>query len=119
MSKYELIAFDMDGTLLDSEKRIRKDSLEMIDKAVKSKKTVSLSTGRCIPELRAYRKQLSGVRYIIGLSGALVFDAKSNKEIYSRLLSPDTVCQIIREIKGFDVMIHPELPEKLYLQIAF
>lgn len=106
MSKYELIAFDMDGTLLDSEKKIRNDSIEMINIAVNAKKIVALSTGRCIPELKAYREQLSDVQYVISVSGALVFDAKSNEETYSCSLSSDIVRQIMQEVKDFDVMIH-------------
>ena len=33
MSKYKLIAFDMDGTLLNSEKRISEQTLEAVNRA--------------------------------------------------------------------------------------
>ena len=45
MNRYDLIAFDMDGTLLDSNHQITQDSLDAIDAAVNAGKTVILSTG--------------------------------------------------------------------------
>lgn len=45
MSKYKLIAFDMDGTLLNSEKRISERTLEAVNRAFDAGKEVILSTG--------------------------------------------------------------------------
>ena len=38
MNRYDLIAFDMDGTLLDSNHQITQDSLDAIDAAVNAGK---------------------------------------------------------------------------------
>lgn len=38
MNRYDLIAFDMDGTLLDSNHQITQDSLDAIDAAVNARK---------------------------------------------------------------------------------
>ena len=40
MSKYKLIAFDMDGTLLNSEKRISERTLESVNRAFDAGKPV-------------------------------------------------------------------------------
>lgn len=48
MSKYKLIAFDMDGTLLNSQKKISKPTINALNKAIDYKKYVVLSTGRAI-----------------------------------------------------------------------
>ena len=106
MSNYKLIAFDMDGTLLDSQKQVRQDSLDMIARAVNAGKIVTLSTGRGVPELTAYREILKDIQYIIGVSGALVINAKTNREIYSCPLPDDTVQKILHEVQDIDVMIH-------------
>ncbi len=63
MNQYKLIAFDMDGTLLNSQKKIRKETLQAVDRAFSAGKEVVLCTGRCIAELREYLKELPGVRY--------------------------------------------------------
>lgn len=106
MNKYELITFDMDGTLLDSEKKISKDSIEMIKKAVKAGKKVTLSTGRCIPELNAYLKLLPEIQYIICMSGALVYDVINQRTINSHTISVPIVQKILKEVKDFNLMIH-------------
>lgn len=43
---YQLIAFDMDGTLLTSQQTISTVSLKAIDQAIQAKKQVVLATGR-------------------------------------------------------------------------
>ena len=51
MSHYQLIALDMDGTLLNSEKKISPKTLQALEKAAAAGKDLVLSTGRCRPEL--------------------------------------------------------------------
>ena len=48
MNSYRLIAFDMDGTLLNSEKKISELTQSMIHQAAASGKEVILSTGRTL-----------------------------------------------------------------------
>ena len=65
MSQYELIAFDMDGTLLNSQKEITPRTLAALKKAAAAGKQIALSTGRCRPELTAYTALGPGIRYFI------------------------------------------------------
>jgi len=106
MSKYDLIAFDMDGTLLDSNKQIRQDSFEMIEKAVQAGKTVCLSTGRCLPELKIFGEQLANVRYFICISGALIYDNLEKKVISSSEIPQDIAFQLFNRVQKDDLMIN-------------
>ena len=108
MSSYDLIAFDMDGTLLNSKKRISKDTLDMISLAEAKGKIVCLSTGRCMPELNAYVPHIPGLRYIIGDSGTFIRDLKTGKNIFSHPLSVETASEILRRVResGEDLMLH-------------
>ena len=45
---YELIALDMDGTLLNSNKHISAVDAEAVNKALENGKHVIRSTGRCL-----------------------------------------------------------------------
>lgn len=103
---YDLIAFDMDGTLLDSSKRIRQDSLDAIHQAVTAGKVVCLSTGRCLPELRAYQELLKEVEYYISMSGALVYSNFEKKAIATSEIPKEMVDELLARTKGEDVMIH-------------
>ena len=55
---YQLIVFDMDGTLLTSKKTIAKSSVEAIGRAQDAGKQVVLSTGRSLSEVIPYGDDL-------------------------------------------------------------
>lgn len=106
MSKYKLIAFDMDGTLLNSEKKISENTLQAIQKAIQAGKEVILSTGRCLPELIDYLDELPGIRYLDGISGAFLYDLKEDKLIASSMISEEIVTELIKIAKRKDIMFH-------------
>lgn len=58
MSGYQLIAFDMDGTLLNSQKQVSAGSLAAIDRALAAGKQVILCTGRGLAELADFAELL-------------------------------------------------------------
>ena len=86
MSQYKLIAFDMDGTLLNSQKKISLKSIQAIKKAIEVGKIVIFNTGRCPAELEEYFEVLDEIQYLNCVSGALVFDRKNNIKIYTKTL---------------------------------
>lgn len=106
MSKYSLIAFDMDGTLLDSNKKISEANLRAISDAVSAGKIITLSTGRCIPELIEPLKILSDVKYSIAVSGALVFENSSLNIIHSSAIPVDIMNELFRRLERENAMIH-------------
>ena len=54
MDGYDLIALDMDGTLLTSDKRVLAETARDIDAAAAAGKTLAFCTGRCVPEMVQY-----------------------------------------------------------------
>ncbi|MBT9775111.1 Cof-type HAD-IIB family hydrolase [Clostridium sp. MCC353] len=92
---YQLIAFDMDGTLLDSGKTILPDSRTAIGEAARAGKIVALNTGRCLAELEEFLSLIPEVRYLNCASGAMVYDLKEQKTLYSCFLDEDTVIQLL------------------------
>ncbi len=106
MSQYELIAFDMDGTLLNSQKEITPRTLAALKKAAAAGKQIALSTGRCRPELTDYTELVPGIRYFICTSGALVYDVHGKKEIYKKPLEPELVKSLLKISKEEGAMMH-------------
>lgn len=108
MGKYRLIAFDMDGTLLNSQKQISQGSLAAIDSAVKAGKTVCLCTGRCIPELEEYFPVTENIRYLICESGVFGYDKLRNEYLFHDPMDVCTAAEIMRRMRDSceDVMIH-------------
>ncbi|MFC3932540.1 HAD hydrolase family protein [Streptococcus dentapri] len=81
---YQLIAFDMDGTLLTSQKTIAPSSVAAIERAHDAGKQVVLSTGRALSELRIYQQELQDIRYGILASGAFIYNFVSQSPPLSR-----------------------------------
>ncbi len=106
MSKYQLIALDMDGTLLNSEKKISPRTADAIRRAGRQGKTTVISTGRCIAEMREYMEQLPDVRYMICVSGALLYDCMEERVLYSEKIGADTVRSLLEITRGRDIMRH-------------
>ena len=82
--EYKLIAFDMDGTLLNSNKQISKKTQEAIARGVAHNNIVILNSGRNPAELEEFYDILPGVRYFNCISGALVYDLKEKKALYQK-----------------------------------
>ena len=65
MSGYDLIAFDMDGTLLTSKNKVSESSREAIARAVELGKRIAVCTGRAVGEIEPYEEnELQNVRYL-------------------------------------------------------
>ena len=103
---YQLLAVDMDGTLLTSEKKILPETMEAIEAAVAMDKTIVLGTGRGVPELTDYLSALSLIRYGICLSGSLVYDFKERKAVSVERIEQETILKIAAVARRFDGMLH-------------
>lgn len=104
--QYKLIAFDMDGTLLNDRHEIPERTLRMIGKACSAGKTVVLSTGRCIPELRHYFSIIPGLTYTICVSGAMVYDVRHERVLFRDPISPEVIRNLLDTVRGEDIIVH-------------
>ncbi len=104
MPNYQLIAFDMDGTLLDSQKQVSAQNLAAISRAAQAGKTVILSTGRNPRQFAPYLDILHDIRYMVCSSGALVYDAQEDCAIYQNYLSEQTVLALLDLVSDLPAM---------------
>ena len=74
MAQYKLAALDMDGTLLNSDHEITPYTKDVLTRATASGKIIALSTGRAMSELRRHLNAVPAIGYVIGESGAWVYD---------------------------------------------
>lgn len=99
-----MIAFDMDGTLLNSHKQIDRETLMAIKRADEAGKIIALSTGRCMPELKEYIDGIPGLKYIIGDSGAYILEVPTRKVIFKKSIAPEIIQNIFNQTKGMDIL---------------
>lgn len=104
--RYKIIAVDMDGTLLTSDKTIHPDSVSDIQAAVKQGIQVVYCTGRGLAELWPYVERLPEVRYAVCYSGAVVYDYRENKRIYHSEIEKRLMKKLIETAKNYKAMLH-------------
>ena len=78
----KLIAFDLDGTLLDDEKRIPPENLRALEAAAARGWVPVPATGRIVRGIPEPVKALPGLRYFIVSNGAGVYDAAEDRLLY-------------------------------------
>lgn len=115
-NQYQLIAFDMDGTLLTTDKKIALETTRAMQEAVQAGKQIVLSTGRTDAELADYRSALADVRYGILESGGLLYDFHERRILSSKPIAPEYVQKILELSEQEDVMIQVMAGGKVYIQ---
>ena len=77
-----LIAFDLDGTLLDNRKRIPEENLRALGEAASRGIPVVPATGRILRGLPAQLRELPFLRYCILSNGAAVCDIREDRLLF-------------------------------------
>ena len=99
---YQLIAVDMDGTLLNSKKDITPRTAAAVTQALAHGYHVVMATGRCYRQIAPYMRRFPAMRYAITSSGAAVADCMENRIISSQNISADTAAGVMRAFVGLD-----------------
>jgi Cof subfamily protein (haloacid dehalogenase superfamily) len=84
--RYKLLAIDLDGTLLDAEKRVSARNVEALRKAADSGVKVMISSGRIFPEAELCVKGLDSVSLISACNGADIRETATGRSIRTATL---------------------------------
>ena len=117
---YNLIALDIDGTLLNSEKKITKEVFDSIQKAKLAGKKVVLSTGRPLPGVTPLLKELNlcdDGDFVICFNGAIVQEVKTNRVISNIEMCFDDFKLIHEFSKKHNTNIHINTPTSLVIPV--
>ena len=89
-----LLAFDLDGTLLDDDKHIPEENLRAIAAAAERGWVPVPATGRIFRGIPQPVKELPGVRWFIVSNGAGVYDAKEDRMLLRADISPEQAVRL-------------------------
>lgn len=92
---YQLIAFDLDGTLLDDAKRLPPENLRALRAAGEAGMLLVPATGRIPAGLPEELRGLPGLRYGILVNGSLLYDWQEEKILDREEISPALALQVI------------------------
>ena len=107
MKPIRIIALDLDGTLLDSQKNIPERNMEMLARCSEAGIHVVPTTGRAADGVPEQIKTLPGVRYVITTNGGAIVDLKTRKVLERRTIPNEQALRILRTIRSFNVMYDP------------
>ena len=91
----KLIAFDLDGTLLDEQKNISERTKNVLAEAVRRNIFIVPVTGRPYRAIPKVVMDIPGIRYVAAVSGASIMDVEADREIYSDLIPNDLACELL------------------------
>lgn len=114
---YELIAFDMDGTLLDSQKKVLPSSTAAIDKALVAGKHVAIASGRCPQMVFMYRDAIPHVRHAICSAGAAIVDLWEQKILQEVDIPYSAIQTVIAASRGADKLIETTCGTGFYMPV--
>ena len=108
----KLIALDLDGTLLNSEKQISPVNERALRQCIDRGIYVVPATGRTVDGIPRELLELPGVRYAITANGAMVEDIKNGQVISQCLLSCKQTLGLMELAKGYDCIYDPYIERR-------
>ncbi|MBI1375771.1 MAG: Cof-type HAD-IIB family hydrolase [Phycisphaera sp.] len=94
--KFGLVAIDLDGTLLRSDKQLTKRTATAIKQCVQRGVQIVLASARPPRAVKQIYKVLGLDTLTIHYNGAMIYDMHAEKHIYHRALDPQLALQMIR-----------------------
>ena len=104
MDDIRIIALDLDGTLLDSDKNLSEANRAALAAAAAKGILVVPTTGRFFGMMPPAVRDLPFVRYAITVNGAQVYDRETDTAIVREELPLEQALAIMRYLDGFDVI---------------
>jgi Cof subfamily protein (haloacid dehalogenase superfamily) len=94
--KYQMLALDLDGTVLKNDKTISPRTLKSLKEAADRGVRIVPATGRVAKMVPVELLRLPGTRYILSSNGANVVDFKEKKTIYSNPMTAADSLRLVR-----------------------
>ena len=113
MANYDILFFDLDGTLLlPDHATVSPRTLAALTAAQKAGVRLSFATGRCLGLIEGVARQ-QPFDYAVTSNGAAIYDLKENKQLFHHPFSPEEArlaCQIIdRHVDFFELFVDGEI----------
>jgi hypothetical protein len=115
MSKYKLLAVDLDDTLLNAELRVPERSRHAIGAAREAGVRVTLATGRMFRSALPFARELGVEEYLITYQGALVRHAVTGEVLFHRPVPLELALEVIEFVNRYGYHINIYLDDNLYV----
>ncbi len=103
-NRIRIVALDLDGTLLDSQKRLSDANRVALERAAKSGMLIVPTTGRFFGMMPQSVRDLPFVRYAITVNGAQVYDRETDAAIVREEIPIAMAVDLMRLLDRYDVI---------------
>lgn len=104
MGAIRIVALDLDGTLLDSEKRLSEVNRDALARAAEKGVEIVPTTGRFFGMMPLAVRDLPFVRYAITINGAQVYDRETDTAIVRDEIPLDMALGVMEVLDRYDVI---------------
>ena len=104
MRKIKLIALDLDGTLLDPDKRLSEENAAALARAAEEGIEIVPATGRFYRGMPPVIRDLPYVRYVITVNGAQVFDVIRQETVCGSEIPRERAVEVMERFDGMPVI---------------
>ena len=115
----KLIAMDMDGTLLNSQKKISPRTKEALLRAQEAGMILILASGRPTSGLTGFARELSMDRHhglLVCYNGSKVVDCQSGEELFNQAMTVEEGKAVLEHMKKFD-QVRPMIDRGEYMYV--
>ncbi|AFG36999.1 Cof-type HAD-IIB family hydrolase [Spirochaeta africana] len=120
---YQLIAFDMDDTLLDAERRVSPENRQALQELVHQGMRIVLCSGRPTPSLLQLARDLfpkagtdNADEYIVSFNGAAVVAVASGQELHSTPIPVEAGLAILAAAREHGILLQAYSKDQFYTE---
>jgi hypothetical protein len=117
-SRFKMAAFDMDGTLLNSEHQLSDRTIASIKMIANAGMLVLLATGRMTSAVKKHLEKLGTPGLVVSHNGALVKDVKTGKIYHHETVPLNVVTRLLEMLKGKETVVHFNFDDRIYLTVS-
>ncbi|AUS98837.1 haloacid dehalogenase [Clostridium thermosuccinogenes] len=113
---YKMIAIDLDGTLLNSEKKISSENKRFIKLAMDMGVKVVICSGRVYRGARMYAREIGSKDPVIACNGAVIKCADTGEILFNNPMSADDCAKVIDICRREGIYFHYYVGDTLYAE---
>ena len=119
MQNIKIVAMDLDGTLLDSQKQLSIRNYNALEQAAKQGIEIVPSTGRYYSAMPEIIKSLPFIHYAITINGAQVYDVTNDKVISATNIPLNRAVEIMKILDDYPVAYNCYMDNQAWLGMNF
>ena len=104
MNSVKLLALDLDGTLLNSQKELTPRTRDALYAAAEAGVEIVPTTGRFFTGMPEVIQKLPFLHYAITINGAQVYDIRAEKAVSRAEIPLETALRVLEYLDGFPVI---------------